>query len=58
MTHSFLIIVSIKKPDSNVKSKMATINLHTRSDSVAFCVYCHLIGPKLKPEPVFYDTLD
>ena len=41
ITKSFLILnmVYLNKPDINIKSKMATINLHTGRDKVSFCVY-------------------
>ena len=38
MTKSFLNIVYLNNPDINIKSKMATINLHTGSDKV-----CHFV---------------
>ena len=49
MTKSFLIIVYLNKPNINIKSKMATINLHTGRDKVSFCVYFDLIRPLLQP---------
>ena len=38
MTKSFLNIVYLNNPDINIKSKMATINLHTGRDKV-----CHFV---------------
>ena len=34
-------MVYLNKPDINIKSKMATINLHTGRDKVSFCVYMY-----------------
>ena len=55
-----LNMVYLNKPDINIKSKMATNNLHTGRDKVSFCVYFNLLKlqPLLSPEPLFYDTLD
>ena len=36
---SNLNMVYLNKHDINIKSKMATINLHTGREKVSFCVY-------------------
>ena len=40
-------MVYLNKHDINIKSKMATINLHTGREKVSFCVYSDFLRPLL-----------
>ena len=44
---SNLNMVYLSKDDINIKSKMATINLHTGREKVSFCVYSDFLRPLL-----------
>ena len=54
-------MVHLNKHDINIKSKMATINLHTGRDKVCHFVYILVIYGHCcsqKSKPLSYDTLD